>query len=508
MPSVPRLHPRAALAALFATPPLAYVPLIIVAAYWAGNEALLAFASLILPVLLVTGQLRRDSGGADPGESDRLTGALTRAGAQAAISRNLTARQHMGHSTGVVVLDIDGFRNVGLRHGATVADMVLSQMAGRLRACLRSGDALARVGGDGFAVIVAPTRHLDAGGLERIALRLQEAATGDYAADAATIGLTVSVGACLAGRAADPGADGLLQAAELALEVARAQGSGGMRLYSNRMRTQALARSELAAEIAEALENGQIRPWFQPQVCTDTGAVTGFEALARWEHPERGILTPAAFLEPAAQAGLSERLSEVVMFHALSAICAWDRAGHHVGSVGVNFSTEELRNPRLVEKIKWEVDRFDLEPGRLTLEVLETVICESDDDTLARNIRALGRAGFGIDLDDFGTGHAAIANIRRFAVKRIKIDRSFIHGIDRNDEQRLLVAAIVRMAESLKVEVLAEGVETLEEQSLLAQLGCGHIQGFGPARPMPFDATLDWLSAHALTIAGPLRGTG
>lgn len=498
---------RKALGHLGGTPPVAFVPLAVVAAYWAGNEVLLMLASLVLPALLATGQLGRTAQGRDA-ERDGLTGALTRAALVDDIAANLRTRRRSGLPTGVVVLDIDGFRGVALRHGGAVADMLLTQVATRITDHLRDGDRLGRVGGDAFAVSLAPTRHLDPGGLERIALRLQDAASGDYAIDNATISLTLSAGACLAGKACEPGADGLLQAAELAMETARAGGMGGLRLFSNRMKTQALARSELAMEIAEALENGQIRPWFQPQVSTDTGAVTGFEALARWEHPERGVLTPAVFLEPAAQAGLSERLSEVILFHALSAICAWDRAGHDVGSVGVNFSTEELRNPRLVEKIKWEVDRFDLAPERLTLEVLETVMCEDDDDTLARNIRALSRAGFGIDLDDFGTGHAAIANIRRFAVKRIKIDRGFIRGINTNDEQRLLVAAIVRMAESLGVEVLAEGVETLEEQSLVAQLGCGHIQGYGPARPMPFDDTLDWLGAHRLTLSRAASGAG
>jgi EAL domain-containing protein (putative c-di-GMP-specific phosphodiesterase class I) len=186
----------------------------------------------------------------------------------------------------------------------------------------------------------------------------------------------------------------------------------------------------------------------------------------------------------------------VILYHSLSALKSWDRAGLRVASVGVNFSSEELRNPKLVEKIKWEVDRFEITPSRITIEVLENVVSEHDDDMITRNIRSLAAQGFGIDLDDFGTGHAAIANIRRFAVNRIKIDRSFITKIDKDNEQQVLTSAIVRMADSLGLETLAEGVETTAEHSYLAKLGCRYVQGFGIARPMPFEDTISWLHKY------------
>jgi EAL domain-containing protein (putative c-di-GMP-specific phosphodiesterase class I) len=196
------------------------------------------------------------------------------------------------------------------------------------------------------------------------------------------------------------------------------------------------------------------------------------------------------------ETGQMERLGEVMLYHALTALRAWDSAGLDIPRVGVNFATEELHNPKLIDKIRWELDRFDLPPARLSVEVLETVVTAAPDDTVSRNINGLAKLSCGIDLDDFGTGHAAIASIRRFAVGRIKIDRSFIMKVDRDPEQQRMVNAILTMAERLDLDTLAEGVETLGEHAMLAQLGCGHVQGFGIARPMPFDQTLEWIRAH------------
>jgi EAL domain-containing protein (putative c-di-GMP-specific phosphodiesterase class I) len=194
-----------------------------------------------------------------------------------------------------------------------------------------------------------------------------------------------------------------------------------------------------------------------------------------------------------------------MLFHALTALKAWDTAGCHVPRVAVNFATEDLRNPGLVDKIRWELDRFDLTPDRLAVEILETVVATGADDTVTRNILGLGELGCRIDLDDFGTGHAAIGAIRRFNITRIKIDRSFVIKADRDPEQQKLISAILTMADRLDLETLAEGVETIGEHALLAQLGCDHVQGFGIGKPMPFEQTLDWVAAHEAKILTPPR---
>jgi EAL domain-containing protein (putative c-di-GMP-specific phosphodiesterase class I) len=176
-----------------------------------------------------------------------------------------------------------------------------------------------------------------------------------------------------------------------------------------------------------------------------------------------------------------------------------------VPAVAVNFSTDELRDPQLPDRLRWTLDRFQLAPSRLTVEVLESVVAGDGDEVIASNISRIAAMGCGVDLDDFGTGNASITAIRRFALNRLKIDRSFVREVDQNREQQKLVTAILSLAERLGLETLAEGVETPGEHALLAQLGCGHVQGYVIARPMPVEDLLPWLMVHRETQAQALR---
>lgn len=249
-------------------------------------------------------------------------------------------------------------------------------------------------------------------------------------------------------------------------------------------------------EIAQALESGQIRPYFQPLVCADTGAVTGFEALARWQHPERGLIAPCDFLPDLQAAGLSGRLADITLHHALSALKSWDRAGWQIPAVAVNFSADALRDPGLADTLRQGLGAAGIVPRRLSIEVLENVMADAASDRIVRNVSALARLGCGIALDDFGTSHASIATLHRLTVTRLKIDRTFITGVAKNRGQRRLVSGILSMADCLGLDTVAEGVETPEEHALLAQLGCSHVQGFAIARPMPLADTMDWLHQH------------
>jgi EAL domain-containing protein (putative c-di-GMP-specific phosphodiesterase class I) len=194
-----------------------------------------------------------------------------------------------------------------------------------------------------------------------------------------------------------------------------------------------------------------------------------------------------------------------MVYNALLALSRWDKAGYAIPTVAVNFSKSELRSPGLASKLQWELDRFDLPPERLTIEILETVVADSANDVVVANIAEISQMGCGVDLDDFGTGHASITSIRRFAVRRIKIDRSFVTRVDEDREQQRIVSAILSMAEQLGMQTVAEGVETPGEHAMLAQLGCRHVQGFGIARPMPVDETLEWISRHLSRQTGAPR---
>ena len=380
--------------------------------------------------------------------------------------------------------------------GRSGYDRIMAAFEDRIRAALRDGDVLRQFDGGRFAIAVTAHRRIDLETAIQIAARLQKRLGEPVSLDGTTVYGSVSIGFCLPSRAPERNGAAILAASEGALDEAWSNGPAAIRAYTPDMRHRQRRGDKLAEDIERALDTGEIVAFFQPQLSTDTGAVTGFEALARWMHPTRGILPPAEFMPAIAASGLGGRLNETILTQALSALRAWDRAGLEVGSVAVNFSSEELRDPNLVARLKWDLDRFDLPPRRLSIEVLESVVAETDDDMIVRNLTALSKLGCGIDLDDFGTGHAAIASIRRFSVSRIKIDRSFVAGADTDPEQQKIITAILSLAEQLGVETLAEGVESLSEHALLAQLGCTHVQGFAIARPMPLQSTHGWLTGH------------
>lgn len=297
----------------------------------------------------------------------------------------------------------------------------------------------------------------------------------------------------------------LLEAAQVAVDEAMRHGPGAIRAYSAELAQARAQRDRLRASFAEAITAGQIRAYFQPQLSTDSGQVSGLEVLARWHHPEQGCLPPGQFLPALEGTDLMELLTREMLTQALAALAAWDRAGLRVPQVAVNFAADELRDPQLPERLVWALDRHDLAPSRLTVEVLESVVAGEGDDIITRNISRVAQMGCGVDLDDFGTGNASINAIRRFALQRLKIDRSFVRDIDTDRGQQKLVTAILSLAEKLGLDTLAEGVETRGEHAMLAQLGCGHVQGYVIARPMPFDDVAPWLLRHQEGLVRALR---
>lgn len=480
---------------------LAFIPAATLASFWLWGEEGLILAALGLPlVMLIAGAFRY--------MPDRVAAPAPGAPRAVLIHRMedevLTALRE-GKTTACLVLHLDEVAPLVDRHGHGAHGEILQQTLDRLRSVLRNADHLARLEGDCFAVALHSIRHADLESVLQVAARLQSAVAGPIIVDATRIYVTASVGFCLLGRAPAATGRALLEAAELAADDARKNGPGAIRAFSPELQRQRANRGALRADLEGALEQGQILPWFQPQISAKTGEITGFEALARWQHPRRGLIAPAEFLPLIEQAGLAERLGEVILYRALTALAAWDAADLGIPAVAVNFSAEQLRNPRLPELLKWELDRFDLTPDRLCIEVLETVVANTDNDVIVRNIAALADLGCGVDLDDFGTGHAAIASIRRLAISRIKIDRSFISHVDSDPEQQRMVTAILSMADRLGLATVAEGVETSAEHELLTQLGCGHVQGFGIARPMPFADTVVWVAAQRARSAGPPR---
>ncbi|GHC38659.1 diguanylate cyclase [Gemmobacter nanjingensis] len=475
---------------------LLLLPAATLAAYWLGGERALLGLALGAPLAGVALDLLRPAETVMPPMPDGLQGLALCPQLVTLLDAALRAAPASGLQTGCLVVQFDDAALLLDRHGRAAQTEVLARCAERICSALRSGDVVARLEGGGFAVALSPQRRLDLESMIQLAARLQAAIAPPISLNAMRLYVSCSVGFCLG--VAAPAAEGraLLDAAQIAADEALRNGPAAIRAFAPDMARKRADRDALRGLLENALDQGEIRAHFQPQVSTDTGDITGFEALARWHHPERGVVPPVEFLGAIEEAGLAERLGEVMLFQALTALSRWDRAGLNVPKVGINLSAAELRNPRFVEKLEWEIDRFGLEPGRLCIEILETVIASTEHDVIVRNIAAMAQLGCTIDLDDFGTGHASITNIRRFAVHRLKIDRSFVTRIDADPGQQKMVAAILSLAKQLDLDTLAEGVETAGEHAMLAQLGCRHVQGFGIARPMPFDQVQDWIARH------------
>ncbi|MEO0938907.1 MAG: GGDEF domain-containing phosphodiesterase [Pseudomonadota bacterium] len=460
----------------------------LLAAFWIGGEAGLMSAALVLPVAAL-GVAQIADARARPRKLDDADLAHVKL-------HDAWEKTHdNGGRSAVFAVHFDKMEAVADKHGPRAAEVVQRRVAERVRGALRADDSVAPVDG-GLLIVLAPQPTTDLEGCIQLCARMQQAAEEPIIADGIALWASITVGFCLRSRAPGPDADAWRSAAEAALEEARAIGPGTVRSYSARLNAARDASAALEAEIAEALEAGHVQPWFQPQISTETGRVSGFEALARWVHPTRGVLLSDQFLPTVKAQGLSDRLGEVILYHTLTALKAWDAAGADVPTIGVNFSADELRNPHMAQKLEWELDRFDLAPGRLAIEVAEQTLTQEPDDVIRRNLAALADLGCRIDLDDFGTGSASIAAIRRFRVGRIKLDHAVISKADRDPEQQRLVSAFLTMAERLQVRTLGEGVETVGEHALLAQLGCDDVQGYGIGRPMPFEQTLTWMRAH------------
>lgn len=481
-----------------------------------GYEGAAMAVALVLPALLLLAGGGRRSAYADAGVSFRSDRPLSRAEAERVAGGILADCRRLGRSTAALMVRVDGAGLGGGDWGRRGPDRALVTLTRRMRAVLRENDPVFRIGDDVICVLLHPTRRADLDVAMMIADRLQGAVAQPLSVEGRAVRTTSRVGLCTHVAAPERSGAALLAAADCALRMALRQEDGAVRAFTPEMQQAVEIDHALALEVGPALDKGHIRPWFQAQVDARTGALTGFEALARWYHPELGVLAPGRFLDAVEAAGRNADLGERMLRASLDALTAWERAGIDVPHVGINFSMDELRDPRLAERVAWEVDRAGVEPRRVAVEILETVTLADAEQVIIRNVRELKAAGFLLDLDDFGTGAAAISHIARFGVHRIKIDRSFVDGVEDDAETRKMIGAILRLASELGIESLAEGIETQAQAETLAEMGCDHLQGYGIAKPMPFEDTVRWVrrryetaSAHGqpdLTTMRP-RGT-
>lgn len=398
-----------------------------------------------------------------------------------ALARNGRRRSHIA----VMLLDLDRFKVVNDSLGHAVGDELLGCAAERLEAVLRAGDTVARFSGDEFAVLCEDLG--DATDAERAASRLVDAFAEPFSVRGRNLHVTVSIGIAIATTdSATATADKLIRNADTAMYRAKEQGRARYVFFDQELRRRAVTRLELEHDLADAIGRDELRLHYQPQYDLTDGRVVGAEALLRWDHPVRGAVSPAEFIPVAEETGMIVPLGAWVLREACATAAGWcaSRAVYEQFTISVNLSARQLTDPGLLTAVGAALDGTGLRPGQLYLEITETAVMHDTDATIGI-LHDLQRLGVRLALDDFGTGHASLGYLSRFAIDVLKIDRSFVRGLGRDRGDTAIVASIVALAAALGLDVVAEGIEELDQLTRLQELGCRYGQGFLLARPVP-----------------------
>ena len=419
---------------------------------------------------------------------DALTGLPNRALLMDRLGRAVErARRHPANRFAVLFLDLDRFKLVNDGLGHAVGDELLVAVARVLQTCLRPGDTVARLGGDEFAMLLEEVR--DASDATRVAERVQRALGSPVRLAPQQVFPSVSIGIALSG-APDAGATELLRDADTAMYRAKAAGGARAEVFDPRMHEQAVALLGLETDLRHALERSEFVVHYQPIFAADGARITGCEALIRWAHPTRGMLEPPAFLGVAQDTGLIVPIGLWVLTEACRQLRRWqDQFPADPPLVmSVNLCSRQFRHPGLLDRVRTILEETGAPAHSLMIELTEDALMEHEDDVMT-TLGGLRRLGVRLALDDFGTGYSSLAYLHRFPIDVLKIDRAFVRGVSCGGEKLEIVRTIVTLARALSKDVIAEGVETVDQLECLRALGCDGVQGYLLAPPQDAEAT-------------------
>ncbi|QNA83964.1 EAL domain-containing protein [Sphingomonas sp. So64.6b] len=399
----------------------------------------------------------------------------------------------------LLLLDLDGFKHVNDTLGHSVGDKLLTAVGARLAAAVGAAGYVARLGGDEFAILLSDCA--DPLTLDKLTSRIFQGLQPPFELAEQSIYVGTSIGIALSPNDASD-VEQLLSCADLALYSAKSDGGGGRKFFARAMQNTSEQRHRLSSELRRALENDEFELWYQPQICLATGSLSGVEALLRWRHPDHDLLTPAAFINVLEDSAIAEEVGDWIVDQACSAVAEWERGGLGSLRVGVNLFAAQLRSGRLFGVASSALQKHGLSPAQLELEITETTVLRHSNQS-TKALRKLRSLGVGVAFDDFGTGFASLSLLQKYPLTRLKIDRSFVAHIDRKVGDAAIVKAIIIMAAGLKLEVIAEGVETVEQELALIRLGCGEAQGYRYGRPMRAAEIMDAYLPKARLIDTP-----
>jgi diguanylate cyclase (GGDEF)-like protein len=424
---------------------------------------------------------------------DDLTGLPNRVLLRDRAHQMIHQAQHDNRSAVMMFLDLDRFKNVNDSLGHIVGDQVLQQVSQRLAHCLHDVDTICRLGGDEFALLLP---NCDEHGATQVAQRLQRSLQDGLDISGMTLIPTISIGICL--YPFDAGDfESLLKNADIALHQAKIAGKNRFHFFRKQMNDAVTRRLEMEVALRQAILQQQLTIHFQPQLRLNDQSLHGAEVLVRWRHPQLGQVPPNEFIPLAEECGLINQLDNWVLNAACQQLADWDRRGIRVPKLSVNISSVQFLHEDVPQIVAAELRRHGLSSERLCLEITEGVMM-AESGAILQAMHDLQTMGITLSVDDFGTGYSSLGYLKRFPVAELKLDRSFVNDLEHNDEARALSNAIVRIGESLRLAVVAEGIETAGQLALLNQANCDIGQGYYFSRPLPAAEFEAWMQQHGL----------
>ena len=411
---------------------------------------------------------------------DTLTGLPNRALLMDRIEQAIELARRRDHSLTLVFLDLDRFKLVNDSLGHAAGDELLCMVTRRIGRLLRSGDTFARLGGDEFVLLLP--RPMPADILANLTSRLSRVVARPVLIAEREVSVTCSLGYSVYPQDGED-ATTLLKSADAAMYAAKEDGGKRVRRYTPNLSSHASERLELENQLKQALQRGEFRLHYQPQIEIASARIVGLEALVRWQHPVRGLVPPMQFIPLAEESGLIEPIGEWVLRTACAQAAAWQHSGLPALRMGINVSARQFHSPALESVVAQVLAEHGLAPGQLELEITESLSMKDPEETI-RILAGFKALGIGIAIDDFGTGYSNLAYLRRFPVRRIKLDRAFIGELGSQSSSHVIVEAIVAMAHKLDLQVIAEGVETAGQRDQLLRYGCDELQGYWFSRPV------------------------
>lgn len=423
-------------------------------------------------------------------EEDPLTGIANRQGFQTLLAVRLAEGDGRGIALGH--LDLDNFRHANDALGHQAGDRLILQVVARLKSQLEACDQLARLGSDEFALLINTHRAPERA--EWMAERITEVMAEPYWVDGESLLIGCSLG--IAHARANAGADPLMWHAHIAMQQAKSTQGCTFHVFNERINRNARSLADLESELRRALRCDELELHYQPRLDLGTGQIVGLEALVRWRHAERGLLAPSEFVPLAEQSGLIVPLGYWVISRALRDMQALRERGLEPLHMAVNLSFRQFQDSQLLSTLSRLITERGVEAQWLEFELTETAVMRRSD-LVKQTMDALGRLGVRFSLDDFGTGFSSFVHLNSLPIALLKIDKSFVGGMESREENRKLVHAMINLAHNLKLEVVAEGVETPEQLALLRDFGCDQVQGYFISKPLPLAELVDYLTFGA-----------